>query len=110
MKRLLLNCISLGMKKLVFATLVLCGSTVFATSSQIDGDYDCDGKGMRIVGDTVDFYLFSMKSCRRKGVVYFFRESCEGESVYVFAFDSVTFKLTQFVGSHEEKYHCKKLR
>lgn len=79
-------------------------------ASAIDGEYDCDGKGLRIVAKEVDFHSFSMKACGKQGVIHFFKDNCEREVAYVFFFDSVTLKLTKYVGSYEETYQCRKLR
>lgn len=99
------------MKKLVFATLILCGSTVFA----IDGDYSCQDlsrnpfgpMGLRIKGEEVKFHAQTLKVCDKQGVLLILQDKCSREERELyFVFDSITL----FLNGHGSSWQCKKLR
>ncbi len=84
----------------LFNTSVIAGET--------DGEYDCDGTGLRIVGDIVQLGETTYKLCRTEGVVYkFARKDCKTGAEF-YSFDEVTHRLIALYAVG--KWQCKKIK
>lgn len=99
------------MKHLLLYISLLVSSNTFVVASEIDGDYDCQGMGLKISQNEVILGKLEFNLCPKQGVVYWFtRKECNVSGVYdSYEFDEVTHRLSAR-GYEGVEWQCRKHR
>ena len=96
---------------LLCISLVFC-SNAFAVDGNIDGDYNCEGQGLKISGNKAWAGILEYSLCGTRGVKKILGwQGCAPQDWH-FEFDVLTYRLTWIAADKNKNdyWDCKKLK
>jgi hypothetical protein len=102
-------------KKLITVSLVSVSQVALA----FEGDYNCEGTGLRIGKNQAMYGMIEVKFCEKNGVQLLYASKCEGkDSTFMILFDEITHRMNLNINTESAKRNktdsmwvsCKKVR